>query len=164
MSNPKRHGSYARGEESKRRRIPARRVIPAALLALVAIGMTGAGWAYGTSGEKYAAPGTVTTTQTVQGKVVTVKGVKKIRLPARTVHRNGKTIRLPGRTVAYTDIVAGPTKTVNGTVFKTITKQGSVVTTVVTLPAGTVTQTVPVTVTDTVPVTVTETVTETVPT
>jgi hypothetical protein len=108
------------------------------------------------------------------GRVVTVGGVKKVYLPARTVTHNGRRIRLPARLVTLTQdqlaVATQPTRTVlrDG---RTVTAPGTTVTgptttqtSTVTEPATTVTEvtSVTVTLTETGPTTtVTTTITTT---
>lgn len=103
------------------------------------------------------APGAVSDTFQIvrSGKVVTVHGVKKVLLPARTITRKGRTIRLPASEVTLTQ------DRFSALPAQTVVRSGRTVT----LPASTVTQID--TVTQTGPTqTVTEvtTVTETGPT
>ena len=113
-----------------------------------------------------------------KGKVVTVDGVRKIRLPGHLVTRNGRTIRLPARTVPYTvdhsstslvtvpastvvrngTTLTIPAKTLTNTVTNTDTVSGP--TTTVTGPGSTIVVTTAVTQTDTQTAVVTTTVTE----
>jgi hypothetical protein len=107
---------------------------------------------------------TVRYTFTRKGRVVSVKGdTKLVKLPARTITRNGQLITIPAKTIAITDTqtLPGATNVVtrNGTV--TITHKGGTTT----LPGTTITQTTPgTTITETIPVPTTITVTETGPT
>ena len=108
------------------------------------------------------------------GRVVTVGGVKKVYLPARTLTRDGRTIRLPARLVTLTQdqlaVETQPARTVlrdGRTVTgpgKTITGPTTTQTSTVTEPATTVTEvtSVTVTLTETGPTTtVTTTITTT---
>ena len=150
--------------------LPRKRVlIPGALacLALLGVGLAAGSWIGGTAG---AAPGDSIYTTTISGRIVTVKGkASKIVIPAKTIRRNGTTVTIPAHTVAITDVqvVPGPARTINGTVYRTlrvpvtVTKSGSTVTATQTItgPGTTVVETLVTTVTDTTTDTVTETVT-----
>jgi hypothetical protein len=148
---------------------PGRVLIPGVLvcLAMLGAGVAAASEMGGTTG---ATTHTSVYTTTVSGRIITVKGkANKVLVPAKTIHRNGKTVTIPAHTVAITDtqLVPGPTRTVDGTVIRTVrvpvtvTGPGTTVTTTqtVTGPVTTVVQTVISTTIDTTTVTVTETVT-----
>ena len=91
------------------------------------------------------------------GRVVTVRGVKQVYLPASTLTRDGRTIRLPARLVTLTQdqlaVSTQPARTVlrdGRTVTgpgKTITGPTTTETSTITEPATTVTEVTSVTVT-----------------
>jgi hypothetical protein len=157
-------------EKGIRDSLPRKRaLIPGALLCLALLGL---GWVAASEMGGTAAATTHTSvyTTTISGRVVTVNGkAQRIIVPAKTIHRSGKTVTIPAHTVAITDtlLVPGPTRTVDGTVVRTVrvpvtvTGPGTTDTTTqtVTGPVTTIVQTVTSTDTDTTTVTVTETVT-----
>ena len=132
------------------------------VLALVAL--VGVGWAFGNT-LKEKTPGTPAIssfTTTVKGKVVLVGGKSiRIRVPAKTVERNGRTITIPAHTVDLTRTTPGGMTTIDGTVYRT--RPGSTITR--TGPGGTitVTQTLPGTTLTGPSTTLTETTTVTLP-
>lgn len=143
-------------------RVDPRFVIPVSLLSL---SLFGGGLALGNAiGSSPTAARTLTYTAsyTVKGKVITVNGVKKVRVPARTVTRQGKVVTLPASTVDFVQTL--PAHTVNGTVIVTHRVLVTVTQTQTQTQTTTNTITVPVTITDTSTITVTETVTTTVTT
>lgn len=148
---------------------PKRAFIPGAIVCFALLGL---GLEAGSQVGGNAAAGSQTSvyTTTISGRIVTVKGkARRIVVPAKTIRRNGKTVTIPAHTVAVTDtqVVAGPARTVDGTVIRTVrvpvtvTAPGSTDTTTqtVTGPVTTVIQTVVTTLVDTTTDTVTETVT-----
>lgn len=157
-------------EKGIRDSLPRKRaLIPGALLCLALLGL---GWAAASNVGETAASTTHTSvyTTTISGRIVTVNGkAQKIIVPAKTIHRRGKTVTIPAHTVAITDtqVLPGPTSTVDGTVVRTVrvpvtvTGPGTTATTTqtVTGPVTTVVQTVVSTEIGTTTVTVTETVT-----
>jgi hypothetical protein len=144
--------------------VDPRFVIPVSLLSL---SLFGGGLALGNAiGSSPTTTRTLTYTAsyTVKGKVITVNGIKKVRVPARTVTRQGKVVTLPASTVDFVQTL--PARTVNGTVIVTHRVPVTVTQTRTQTQTQTTTNTitVPVTITDTSTVTVTETVTTTVTT
>ena len=145
--------------------IDPRFLVPAVLACLT---LFGGGLALGNlTGSSPAQTTTVTFSKsfTSKGKVITVNGVKKVRLPARTITRKGKVVTIPAQTVnlVQTRVVNGTvivTTRVPTTVFRTQTNTQvttQTITTTVQLPPSTITSTVVSTVTDTVTTTVTTT-------
>jgi hypothetical protein len=145
-------------------RIDPRFVVPAALACLT---LFGGGLALG---NLTGSSPTRTTTQTERfsftskGKVITVNGVKKVRLPARTITRKGKVLTIPPRTVNLVE-----TQVHNGTVVVTTQVPTTVVRTQTNTQTQVSTQTVvstvqlpPTTVVSTVVSTITEVTTTTV--
>ena len=140
-------------------RAPWWAVIPAGL---VCVGLLVAGvWAgISLGGSPSAAASTYEIVRS--GRVVTVGGVKKVYLPARTVTRDGRTIRLPARLVTLTQdpLALQPARTVLRNA-RTVTAPGRTVTGPTTTQTSTVTESA-TTVTEVTSVTVT--LTETGPT
>jgi hypothetical protein len=131
-------------------RPPRWAILPGALICLALLG--GGAWAGIALGG-----GSSTVTETFQvvrsGKVVTVHGVKKVVLPAKTITRKGKKVTLPASTQTLDRFSQLPPQTV--------VRSGRTVT----VPASTITQTATITQTGpTQTVTTTSTVTETGPT
>jgi hypothetical protein len=166
-------GRAPRWPDPARRRfewLPAKRaLIPGVLVcfALLGLGLEAGSRIGGTAG---AASRESIYTTTVSGRIVTVKGkATKIVIPAKTIRRNGTTVTIPAHTVAITDVqlVPGPSRTIDGTVYRTtrvpvtVTRPGSTVTATQTITGAgtTVVETVVTTVVDTTTDTVTETVT-----
>jgi hypothetical protein len=167
---PSGNGTAGGRKEAVRNSLPPKRAfIPGAIvcLALLGLGLVAGSKVGGTAG---AMTQTSVYTTTISGRIVTVEGKpRRIIVPATTIRRNGHTITIPTHTVAITDtqVVTGPTRTVDGTVIRTVrvpvtvTGPGRTDTTTqtVTGPVTTVVQTVVTTVIDTITDTVTETVT-----
>ena len=130
-------------------RPPRWTILPGALVCLALLG--GGAWAGVALGG-----GSSTVTETFQvvrsGKVITVNGVKKVVVPAKTIIRKGKRVTLPAQTLTADRFVQSPPQT--------IVRSGRTVTS----PAVTVTQTITTTQTGpTQTVTSVSTTTETQP-
>jgi hypothetical protein len=133
-------------------------------IALVAVTLTAGGFWLGSTVSGDATAAAATRTIHIEGKVITVNGVKYVSTPARIVRVQGKAVRLPARTVplsSKTTLLPGHTILVPTTVNKTsVATVHQTVT--VTSPAVTVTGPT-TTVSDTVTVPVISTITVTVP-
>lgn len=118
-------------------------------------------------GITYGHPDATVYTAEVKGRVITVHGHKRIRVPGKTVYRKGKVVVLPARTIPFTGTPTVVTRDglsfvrITSTIFDTKTKK-------ITLPNSTiiVTSTLPGSITtlpgttDTVFSTIFSTVTE----
>jgi len=167
---PPQNGTAGSRKEAIRDSLPPKRAfIPGAIICLALLGL---GLIAGSKlgGTAAATTHTSVYTTTISGRIVTVDGkVRRIIVPAKTIHRSRGTITIPAHTVAITDtqVVTGPAMTVAGTVIRTVrvpvtvTGPGSTDTTTqtVTGPVTTAAQTIVTTVIDTTTDTVTETVT-----
>jgi hypothetical protein len=132
-------------------------------IALLAVTLTAGGFWLGSAVSSGAATAPTRTVK-IEGKVITVNGVKYVSTPARIVRVQGKSVKLPARTVplaGHTTLLPGHTvvvpttidKTSFATVHQTVTVTSPAVT--VTGPITTVSDTVTVPVVSTITVTVT---------